>query len=94
MNITITACLTFVLVGRYEPLNELAWVLATQFDELHITLLDYPTGWRCHVTCTDELYPQVLHLVQQRIDAGAPVQIVNPVPMPTRIYRAEHTPNA
>jgi hypothetical protein len=88
-NTTVLACFSLIVIGKFEDLDELAKLLATTSSSghLHISLTEYPVGWRLQISSDGDYYPDRAHvLVEDRIKGGMPVQIANSEPMLTYTY--------
>ena len=92
-NVNTIACYSLVIVGSFDDLDKLATLIASNVNpgHLHVSLIEYPVGWRLQITSDDNYYPDHAHdLVEQRIRGGLQVEIANcKNPMPTYLYRAD-----
>ena len=87
-NTTVLACFGLIVVGKFEDLDELARLIASNIRDVQITATEYPVGWRLQLTCKDEsTLSSCYTVVEERIKQGVLIQIANGLdPMPTRIY--------
>ena len=89
-NSTVLACFSLIVTGSFEHLNELAHLIVGTLQDVQIAATQYPVGWRLQLTCkNDSTLSACYVLVDDRIQAGMPVQIANSEPMPTSVHPAK-----